>query len=604
MIRNTVQIALLLLGTVLGWWMLTTGRLSTEGAQWALIAKLVVGMSVVGLVVRLVPSMRSAASRPFDAIQKPTTQTRVLTFLFITSIATLYFCLHANWVQRTRFPRIHDEHAYLLQARMLADFRLWMPAHEMADFFETFHVHVKPVYTSIYFPGTALMYVPGMWIGWPHWFTSALICGLACGLIYLAATEMFGGVYGWVGALILVSSEVIRASSTSALSQVPMMVTMMVTLIAWIRWRRSQSVASAVVMGVALGLGLITRPVDAIAMGIVLLASTVPEIVKSPRAMVRPILLATAGAIPFITLQLALNLGTTGRLLYSPYQMYVDLYQPGTGLGFAGRDESMRPQTTLQQKIDLYDGWIKSRMELHTPARAIDTAVILRFPYAIGATLGVFVLVPLWTLGWFGLSDRRCWPVILYPVVFIGLYALTPFFALWYAIPTAYAVALCAMAGLFFACEQLQRWLGKGASAMLALLVAVSLVPIIPESRGLPDDEPGSYPSLLKFHENLPILVRKPALVLVWYETGAGVGNDPHCEVVYNYTVSDIDRANIILANDLSERNREIIDYYARTQPERFVYVFDRATRTVSYFGPAGAHPVIPPKQSRLAPAR
>ena len=77
-------------------------------------------------------------------------------------LATAYFVFTAFYQDRDLFPKTHDEGSYLLGMRMLATGRLWMPRHELADFFDTFYVLNEPVYASLYFPGTALMYVPAV----------------------------------------------------------------------------------------------------------------------------------------------------------------------------------------------------------------------------------------------------------------------------------------------------------------------------------------------------------------------------------------------------------------------------------------------------------
>jgi hypothetical protein len=67
-------------------------------------------------------------------------------------------------------------------------------------------------------------------------------------------------------------------------------------------------------------------------------------------------------------------------------------------------------------------------------------------------------------------------------------------------------------------------------------------------------------------------------VILFTYKTGVNIIEEP----VYNTTVAWPDDAAVIRAHDLGDRNREILDYYARTQPERVFYRYDRASNTLS----------------------
>jgi hypothetical protein len=80
-----------------------------------------------------------------------------------------YFAFAANRQNRDFFPKTLDDQAYVIQARMLAQGKLWMPQHECADFFDSFHMLSRPKYASAYFPGTALLYAPLIWLGLPVW---------------------------------------------------------------------------------------------------------------------------------------------------------------------------------------------------------------------------------------------------------------------------------------------------------------------------------------------------------------------------------------------------------------------------------------------------
>ena len=104
---------------------------------------------------------------------------------------------------------------------MLARGRLWMPAHPLADFFESFHILVRPVYASIYFPGTAMLHVPGVWLGLPTWVTPVVIAGAVVGMTYRVVSELLDGVAGLLAAMILLANSSFRVFSTVAMAQLP-----------------------------------------------------------------------------------------------------------------------------------------------------------------------------------------------------------------------------------------------------------------------------------------------------------------------------------------------------------------------------------------------
>src|SRR5688500_12800871 len=123
----------------------------------------------VAVLVAAIPTVRETALGLLAKWRTPSPATRRWVAIFVAALAAIYLLATALYQERDFFPRFHDEHAYMLQAQMLARGRLWMPQHELADFFETFHIFVKPVYAPIYFPGAALMHVPAVWLALPYW---------------------------------------------------------------------------------------------------------------------------------------------------------------------------------------------------------------------------------------------------------------------------------------------------------------------------------------------------------------------------------------------------------------------------------------------------
>jgi hypothetical protein len=82
-----------------------------------------------------------------------------------------------------------------------------------------------------------------------------------------------------------------------------------------------------------------------------------------------------------------------------------------------------------------------------------------------------------------------------------------------------------------------------------------------------------------------PGRIQQPAIALFKYRRW----NNPHEEPVYTTTAAWPDEAAIIRAHDLgTEKNLELLKYYAQHQPQRHIYFFDRADNSISYKGQAG----------------
>src|SRR5687768_2801185 len=247
---------------------------------------------LLGLVIAIafIPAVRASVLPLLERVRTVDATARRRVAIGFAIIAGLYFIWTAHWQDRDFFPKTHDEQSYLLQMRMLMRGKLWMPGHELADFFETFHVLVEPVYASVYFPGTALMYVPGLLlegIGWPVWLLPVIASAACVGLLYSIVTELVDGLAGALAALALASLSWFRVVSILLMAQVPALLLGLLMFWAFLRWLEARERGAAAredssappeserlrgnrvqwiwiaVVGVMAGWMAITRPVDA-----------------------------------------------------------------------------------------------------------------------------------------------------------------------------------------------------------------------------------------------------------------------------------------------------------------------------------------------------
>jgi len=563
--------------------------------RWVIVA-LVVAVVAIGPVNRVL-------GRLLDAVRDPTPRGREWAGLMIGVVATCYLVGTAFMQDRGLFPRTEDDCSYVLGARMLAAGRLWLPAHPMADFFESFYVLVKPVYCSIYFPGAAMFFAPMVWLNWPAWVIPALLSGACVALVYRIVTELMDGTAGILAAFLLVSLRWFRMLSVVVMSHVPMLLLGLSMFWFYLRWRGAgggRRIAWAAALGAAAGWGAITRPVDALALALPIGVGVVVEMVgKRESARLGSVLAVVSGAAPFLAIQLVFNFGVSGSVMRTPYTLYLDRNQPGSEFGIRTFDETLKPQTTLPGKLAFYD-WCKNFLRLHQPdnflypwfhshrvgGRLVAPNMLLFFDAVLPSRL-LLAALPVGLLGL--VTGRR----IVYAaslLSFLGLYALNPFFIEHYAVVIAPVVILVVLLG----CRELGRafpkrvgaetviWFGVLALTLTSYWEVYRFMP----SAGMPAGDDLQESSLMTYlNVELPSKVSEPAVVLFRQSSQRIYFFE---EPVYNLDAAQIDANPIIRAHDLgAARDAELIAYYAGVQPRRNFYLFDRDSGSLTSLGTA-----------------
>ena len=552
---------------------------------------------LLAVVAILLPKVRERLALWIDRARRPSLSEARKTAVVIGVVVFLYDIAAAYWQRRELVPGSPDVHMYLLQARFLSTGRLWTAAHPMADFFETYYVFTKPVYAPMYFPGTALLYLPWAWFGIPAWLVAAVIGATAAALMYRVIEQLLDGAAGIVAALLLPTIQMFRLMTMEPTSHPAMLMLGLLTTWTWLCWRRSsRGPGMTAVVAAAMSWGIITRPVDALCYVLPIGVAMLLELRGHSVRWIRTLGLGALGAAPLLALQCVLDVGVAGSVLKTPVALYAEREWSGFNyLGFSTVQPNAEPASSLPQKRDLYLDMIRPAMAAHHADNLLKPSwLVHRLGIIAEATLpNSLLLIPfmagvlgIWASRWWLLSNQRWVLFVTLPLFFVG-YAINPSLLPWYVLTVIPAVLMMVMASFRLA----ERLWPRAAASLSVLSVILPLglaMGTLPELNTKVKDEWRTSPSFMHWVKNeLPGKVQRPALVLFTYKSGV---DSPHDEPVYNIDVVNIDDAPIIKAQDLGPaRNTEIIQYYAERQPNRRVYLCDRATRTLTDLGPAGA---------------
>lgn len=536
------------------------------------------GLIGIAAAVGAIAPVGEAIAWALDRVRRPSPRTRQWTALLVGIVCASYFILTALNQGRDLFPKTNDDCSYLIGMQMLARGRLWMRPIPLPDFFDSFYILVRPVYCSLYFPGTALLYVPTVWLQLPSYLMPAMASGAVASLLYLIVTELLDGAAGLLAVVILASLSWFRVYSILLTGHVAMLLFGLLLIWAWLRWSATHRLRWALLMGVFAGWAAITRPADALVYALPVGVGIAWVLYRhTPRRWPAVLALLVAGAAPFLLLQIVFDLGVTGHAFRTPYGYYLELDQPNSSFGFRRYDPSAQPQSTLPQKRESYDHW-RPYLSAHTPAHVPELWIRRWLPMIAETTTQCRLMVLFIPIALAGLGDRRRWVLLATLPVFVLIYALNPIFLEHYAILIIPAVIFSILLGGQALAAAWPRWEKQIFAAFVMAVLMISATSFwevnryVSTSETAISDETFKSPLLQILHDRLDQDVTQPAVVLFTYHPGGKFFEEP----VYNTNVAWPDDAPVIRAHDLGDdRNREIYAYYARTQPDRMFYRFD-----------------------------
>jgi 4-amino-4-deoxy-L-arabinose transferase-like glycosyltransferase len=531
------------------------------------------------VVVALAPGVRGALSRGIERLRIPSARVKWMTAALLFTAAVTYLPISALLAERRIFPTYHDEFMYLVQAQLLAHGRLWTSPHPLAEFFDSFFLFTRPVYASAYFPGTALLYVPGVWLAFPPWYTSVLIAALTVALIYLVTTEIVDGAAGLLAALLTLSLEQFRVVSVMTLSHTAMLLLFMLTFLSYLRWRRHRSNVWGLILGVFAGWAAITRPLDAVCLILPLALAMLWELRGNPlRRAAFTLGTVVIGALPFLSLQLVFDRGVTGHWLQTPITAYGQANFPGLTLGFRPHPEATESLSPLPQVRDYYRQFLRDDLRNYgTRAGFIRTWVGQRWKPVVDVVFPAHLFLLLLPLGFIGgLRRPDAWALIAGATLLPFAYTFWPSYLNHYGVVLAPAYILLALLGA----DVLRRRF-PGSGCAIALAVAALAIGSLPELRGTRDHF-ASAPILLDIDDRLADLDHTPAVVLFRYDSGK---TDVHEEPVFNIDSASPDEAAVVRAHDRGPENHRIFEYYANREPRRYFYLYDRARAELTPLG-------------------
>ncbi len=486
-----------------------------------------------------------------------------------------------TWGQVHPAGLLHDELAYVLQARLFSHLHWTAPAPPMPEFFAQPHVLSDPVIASKYPPGHSLLLALGDVVGLPALAVAAL-AALRAGLAFALARRLTNGAVA-LGTWVLLFHGQSLYFAASYFSETTSGAMLLLAWYALLRWRESGGRGWMALVALAVGWCAITRPFSAALFAIPIAFVVLRGLVRTRQWRELAVGIAVGTAV--LAILPLWSARTTGDWRVSPVAVYMRDYMPFDRPHF-GYD-STPPRRTPPPDLAFVNASLDSVQRAHTLA-AVPTIAGERWtflamqswwepiPQAGFAVLGLFLAPSAALVG-----------AVTALIVFVG-YLAHPTWPSWtiYYMEIAPVLAFYAVCGFAVILRALAReperawqW-ARGPRAAFALVVAlVCALPLLRiEMRFDRGQHLGNanYPS--RFQQAVANIPDRSILFVrhaKWHEGHWSlVENDP-----------DFARSRVWIAYDRGDSANAAL---MRRVPERNSYMFDEAYRSINLYRPGG----------------
>ena len=261
-----------------------------------------------------------------------------------------------------------DDFSFLLLGDTLAHFRLSNPVHPMHRFFETTFVLQQPSYSSIYPLAQGFVLAIGQLLFGLPWAGVLLSMALLCALCYWMLRGWTSPGWALAGGLLAVCQfGPLNSWMNMYWGGAPSAIAGCLVFGALPRLRDRFERRDAVLLGIGLGIQMLSRPFESIFLDLSVLLFFVPELRRRkewPR-LLRASGLAAAALVPAAGLMLLHNHATTGSWSTLPYAL--SRYQYGVPTTFTFQPNAA-PHNVLTPAQQLY---AEGQAAVHGP---VDTA--------------------------------------------------------------------------------------------------------------------------------------------------------------------------------------------------------------------------------------
>lgn len=230
----------------------------------------------------------------------------VLSLFFMT---TLFVGLNTL----ERFPGSSDEYAYLFQAEMFSDGRLWAPAHDLPDFFRQDNIaQHEGILVSRFPPGWPVFLSASFEVGIPAYVINPVLGLLTLIVFYFFARYLYGDQVALWSLIALAFTGYFVFNSASFYSHVLCLLVTLLFMCNLYLYHQNRSFLYGLLAGFFLGFIAITRYYNAL---IVFVPVAVSIVYQYRLRSVYLFFLMAVGAMPFLIFLASYNYSITGDAL-------------------------------------------------------------------------------------------------------------------------------------------------------------------------------------------------------------------------------------------------------------------------------------------------